>query len=199
VAINPPSDIVLGSVLAADPLKYQAAADRLRRTAGEVRGLAATAAATRSGSASPPGGGAAKTTSASAPTTTRVAAAAAGRPGKPPDAFAQLEAFVLQAFIQTMLPKDSQNFFGKGTAGEVWKSMLAEKLGAQIASSNQVGLAKQLAAGRGGAPAPALPAAALGGWARMPSSLTSILPYIQGASLADDALAGDSAAAAERS
>ena len=55
-----------------------------------------------------------------------------------------------------MLPKNSQSFFGKGTAGEVWKSMLAEKLGAQIASSNQVGLAKQLAAGRSGAPAPAL-------------------------------------------
>ena len=50
-----------------------------------------------------------------------------------------------------MLPKNSQAFFGKGTAGEVWKSMLAEKLGAQMASSDQVGLAKRLAVGRSGA------------------------------------------------
>ena len=42
---------------------------------------------------------------------------------------AQLEAFVLQTFIQSMLPKNATHVFGKGTAGEVWKSMLAEKLG----------------------------------------------------------------------
>lgn len=124
----------------------------------------------------------------------------AGRAGKkPPDAFAQLEAFVLQSFIQTMLPKNSQSFFGKGTAGEVWKSMLAEKLGAQIASSNQVGLAKRLAAGRSDALASSLPAAALGGAARTSSSLMSILPYIRSSAAVDDTLVGDSASVAERS
>ena len=55
---------------------------------------------------------------------------------------------MLQTFIQSMLPKNAQHVFGKGTAGEVWKSMLAEKLGSEIARSGQVGIAKRLAAGR---------------------------------------------------
>ena len=79
-----------------------------------------------------------------------------------------------------MLPKNSQSFFGKGTAGEVWKSMLAEKLGAQIASSDQVGLAKRLAAGRSDAagrrPRRRPHSAAR---PRTSASLMSILPYIQ--------------------
>jgi len=201
VAINPPSDIVLGSILAADPSKYRAAVDRLGRAGWDAVSVAANPAATRSGSAEKPTGAARETTSADAHPSlaTPVNAAAASRGGKPPDAFAQLEAFVLQSFIQTMLPKNSQSFFGKGAAGEVWKSMLAEKLGAQIASSGQVGLAKRLAAGRSDALAPSLPAAALGSVVRTPSSLTSILPYIQSAAPAEDALAGEGASAAERS
>ena len=46
-----------------------------------------------------------------------------------PDAFGQLEALVLQTFIQSMLPKNATHVFGKGIAGDIWKSMLAEKLG----------------------------------------------------------------------
>jgi hypothetical protein len=152
--------------------------------------------AARSPSASQPSGTA--STRAQTPPARSAPAAATGRGGKPPDAFAQLEAFVLQTFVQTMLPKDSKTFFGKGTAGEVWKSMLAEKLGAQIASSNQLGLAKRLAAGRTGTVLPSLPAPVLGGLAP-PSSLTSILPYIQSAAPADDILPGDNTIAPERS
>jgi flagellar protein FlgJ len=202
VAINPPSDIVLGAVLAADPSKYRAAADRLRRPGTDAGSDFAASAPAPSSSSS-------WRTSTSPETITSDAqgqlpapppAATASRVAKPPDAFAQLEAFVLQSFIQTMLPKDSQSFFGKGTAGEVWKSMLAEKLGAQIASSNQVGLAKRLAAGRtNAAVAPPQAAVALGGADRTPSSLASILPYIQGVAPVDDTPAGQSAPDRERS
>ena len=45
-----------------------------------------------------------------------------------------------------MLPKESEEVFGKGTAGGVWKSMLAEQLGAQLAKGKGIGIAKQLAA-----------------------------------------------------
>jgi hypothetical protein len=202
VAINPPSDIVLGAILAADPSKYRAAADRLRCAGGDTGGEVAAPAATLSALASrrttiSPG---AASPNAQGPLASPARAAAAGQAGKPPDAFAQLEAFVLQSFIQTMLPKNSQSFFGKGTAGEVWKSMMAEKLGAQIASSNQVGLAKRLAAGRSEALAGPLPAAELGGGAPRPSaSLMSILPYMQSPAPADDALAGESTSVAKRS
>jgi hypothetical protein len=202
VAINPPSDIVLGAVLAADPSKYRAAADRLRRAGGDTGSVvAATPAATMSASTSQwtaVASGAASANAHGQPANP-ARAAVAGQARKQPDAFAQLEAFVLQSFIQTMLPKNSQNFFGKGTAGEVWKSMLAEKLGAQIASSNQLGLAKRLAAGRSEALAGPLPAAALGGAPGTSVSLMSILPYIQSSAPANDVLAGESTSVAERS
>jgi hypothetical protein len=201
VAINPPSDIVLGAVLAADPAKYRAAAERLKRASGDTGSPVADFATaiselqdwqtstTREATASGVPG----------PSPTRAPIARSGGAGKPPDAFSQLEAFVLQSFIQSMLPQNSQGFFGKGTAGEVWKSMLAEKLGAQIASSGQVGLAKRLAVGRVPPAAGASPAAAFDGGPRMSTSLMSILPYIKSSTSVSEALAIESATATERS
>ena len=54
---------------------------------------------------------------------------------------------MLQSFIQSMLPKNAKNVFGKGIAGDIWKSMLAEKLANEVGRSGQVGLAKRLQAG----------------------------------------------------
>jgi hypothetical protein len=62
------------------------------------------------------------------------------------DVYRKFEAFVLQVFVDSMLPKDSQDVFGKGTAGGIWRSMLAEQLGNQLAQGKGVGIAKQLAA-----------------------------------------------------
>lgn len=62
------------------------------------------------------------------------------------DVYRKFEAFILQTFVETMLPKESEEVFGKGTAGGVWKSMLAEQLGNQLAKGKGIGLAKQLAA-----------------------------------------------------
>ena len=55
------------------------------------------------------------------------------------------EAFVLQSFIEAMLPEASENVFGKGIAGETWKSMLAETLAKQLSLSGQTGIAQRLA------------------------------------------------------
>jgi Rod binding domain-containing protein len=68
------------------------------------------------------------------------------------EVYRKFEAFILQTFVETMLPKESEQVFGKGTAGGVWKSMLAEQLGAQLAKGNGIGIAKQLAAVRPAAP-----------------------------------------------
>ena len=200
MAINPPSDIVLGAVLAADPTKYRVAADRLKRAGGDAGGEVA-APVTAGSSADWRTRTAPETIPANpqGPLATPTEATRGGRAGKSPNAFAQLEAFVLQSFIQTMLPRNSQSFFGKGTAGEVWKSMLAEKLGAQIASSNQVGLAKRLAAGRSDGLSGSLPSAALGAPARTSASLMSILPYIQSAAATNDTRPVESAPTTERS
>jgi flagellar protein FlgJ len=63
------------------------------------------------------------------------------------DAYGKFEAFVLQSFLESMLPKNATAVFGKGSAGEFWRSMLAEKLGTELARSGQVGIAQRLAEG----------------------------------------------------
>lgn len=77
------------------------------------------------------------------------AQADAGRPAativKKPDAGVQFEAFFLQSFIQSILPQDSAEVFGEGTAGEVWKSMMAEKMAMQFAEAGGIGIAKMIA------------------------------------------------------
>lgn len=56
----------------------------------------------------------------------------------------QFEGFVLQSFIEPMLPKDDSSYFGEGTAGAIWKSMLAERIGAQMAAAGGVGIAEMV-------------------------------------------------------
>jgi Rod binding domain-containing protein len=48
---------------------------------------------------------------------------------------------ILSQFVETMLPDDSEAVFGSGTAGEIWKSMLAEQVANQLAASGGVGIA----------------------------------------------------------
>jgi peptidoglycan hydrolase FlgJ len=141
VAITPPSDIVLDVARAADPEKYRVAAERLAR----LRAAASAPSAT------------AEFGALTTPTTPTVATPAPA--GNPPDAggrtqsrsrlnaYGQFEAFVLQSFIQSMLPHNATNVFGKGSAGAFWRSMLAEKMGNELARSGQVGIARRLAAG----------------------------------------------------
>lgn len=196
VAITPPSDIVLGVALAADPQTYQAAAQRLTQlSAARTADFAAlisdaiqsAEATTATGDAAVPGGSDLAPAPGTVPPRTRQSRTAT-------DAFGQLEAFVLQTFIQSMLPKNAPAVFGKGTAGEVWKSMLAEKMGAELAKSGQIGIAKRLAAAHASvtgagpalgplAQAPVVANAALsslsGNAMRAPAALSSMLPYLQ--------------------
>jgi len=135
VAIAPLSDIVLDVARAADPERYRAAAERLAR----LRATTAAAAVTAQTSAAPadPAAAANRSIDAGAPVQ---------GPRRGLDAYGQFEAFVLQSFIQSMLPRNAANVYGSGTAGEVWRSMLAEQLGGELARSGQVGIARRLAA-----------------------------------------------------
>lgn len=69
----------------------------------------------------------------------------AAKVDKKPSPFVQFEAFVLQSFIQSIMPQEATAAFGEGTAGEVWKSMLAEKIAMQVAEAGGVGIAKMIA------------------------------------------------------
>ena len=57
------------------------------------------------------------------------------------------EAFALQTFIGSMLPKENNKMFGTGNAGKMWQSLLAEKLADQIAASGRLKLLPQQQAG----------------------------------------------------
>ncbi|WP_068082009.1 rod-binding protein [Polycladidibacter stylochi] len=56
----------------------------------------------------------------------------------------KLEAAVLQTFVQNMLPQEMESVYGGGTAGSIWKSMMAEQLANQIAKNGVLGLADKV-------------------------------------------------------
>lgn len=142
MAITPPSDIVLDVTRAVDPEKYRIAAERLARLRASTAGVEPFSLPTTQ----PPARTADLANAAPAPTRPLDANVGA-QPRRRLDAYGQFEAFVLQSFVQSMLPKNATNVFGKGSAGEFWRSMLAEKMGDELARSGQVGIAQRLAAG----------------------------------------------------
>lgn len=56
----------------------------------------------------------------------------------------QFESFVLRSFVESMLPDDNSSYFGTGTAGKIWKSMLAEQLGDEMAKDGGIGISDML-------------------------------------------------------
>jgi peptidoglycan hydrolase FlgJ len=62
--------------------------------------------------------------------------------------YRKFEAFVLQMFVEAMLPKDAEQVFGKGSAGNIWRSMMAEQIGNEMAKGKGIGIAQQLAKSR---------------------------------------------------
>lgn len=56
----------------------------------------------------------------------------------------QLESVLLSQFIGEMMPKDTHSVFGEGYAGDMWRSMLSERIADQIASSGNIGISKRL-------------------------------------------------------
>lgn len=66
--------------------------------------------------------------------------------GEVPEAYRKFEAMVLGNFVQSMLPSNSEEIFGQGTAGDIWKGMMADKIGQVIAEGRGIGIAERLAA-----------------------------------------------------
>ena len=158
MTIAPGSDIVLDALMAADPAKSRAAAEKLSQMrpsrAGDfdtaidgVDGTQQSSPTAVAGAVSQEAA-AARALLAQRPPP-RIDTAASGGAAIPP-AYRKFEAFVLQTFIESMLPRGSAVNFGKGVAGDVWRSMLAEQLGTAVAKSGGVGIAKFLAAAHPG-------------------------------------------------
>jgi len=120
LALSAAGDLVLDVVRAADPAAAEAARTRLASFAAGTRDATFSVAETPA----PP--------------------SPAGQAGATPDAFARFEAMVLQSFLQTMLPKDTESVYGGGMAGEMWQSLLAEQLGATMARRGGIGIADRI-------------------------------------------------------
>lgn len=138
------NDLITDVINAADPIAQRNAVSRLERMTPAQQ---AEFASVLNGEFS---AGQTQTTpvSAGAPVpTTPVIRQAEGSHG----VYRKFEAFVLQMFVEAMLPKDAEQVFGKGSAGNIWRSMMAEQIGNEMAKGKGIGIAQQLAKSRAAA------------------------------------------------
>jgi flagellar protein FlgJ len=141
MAFNPRTDVVMEVLSAADPSRASLAAQRLSALAGpNAPGTDFSADLDRA--ASPATAGLVPLENA-ADARSRLANMPGG-PDKLGEAKTQFEAMMLSSFVGELLPKDASNVFGQGTAGDMWRSMLAEQVSLQIAKSGKLGLARRL-------------------------------------------------------
>lgn len=148
MSVQPPSDIVLDVARAADPTRYQAAVTKLNPAGTGSFADALGAAGVGAGVPA-----AAQLSPDAVLTRFRTAATLAAPHPKGTPA-QQFEAFVLQTFVESMLPQGASAVFGKGNAGSIWKSMLAEQLGAQLAKAGGIGIARMVDAAHPGTRGP---------------------------------------------
>ncbi|HEY4191905.1 MAG TPA: rod-binding protein [Mesorhizobium sp.] len=125
MAISPPSDIVLDVARAAGPADIEAARAALTKRAG---------------------GASAPFSVGEAPASTLSRTATQGTDGGDATKFKHFEAMVLQTFIQNMMPKDTEGVYGKGLAGDMWKSQMAERIADVMAERGGIGIAKSMLA-----------------------------------------------------
>ncbi|MCM5552043.1 rod-binding protein [Pleomorphomonas sp. NRK KF1] len=167
MAISPPSDIILDVARAADPERLKVATaklDRLAETAGtafadlmpavsEAGGaLVALAEATPTVDPSPSVPFDLHRARLRLQNETALAARVDGATVTAGDrqakALESFEAMVLSTFIGSMLPEGAESVYGSGTAGDVWKSMLSDQLGRQMARAGGIGIADRLVPGQ---------------------------------------------------
>ena len=144
-------DLVLDVLEAADPVAQRAATAKLDALKSSDADFAATMDAEAGKAAAAAGQSATKVSEAQSDAVNGAPVRVIKAPASG-EVYRKFEAFILQTFVETMLPKESEEVFGKGTAGGVWKSMLAEQLGAQLAKGKGIGIAKQLAAAQPAGP-----------------------------------------------
>lgn len=138
MSITPPSDIVLDVARAADPARYQEASAKLSTPGGADPAAFNDAFRTA-------GAGIHMPLDARATLTALQTDSAVTKAGAKSDPYKTFEAFVLRQFVEKMMPDKAKSVFGKGNAGGIWKSMLAEQVGNEISKAGGIGIAKILA------------------------------------------------------
>jgi hypothetical protein len=133
VALNLPSDLVLEVAQAADPAAAQSVTSRLMRLGGVTAGQGDEFSQVINGLKSP-AASIDKTLPATGPEIGDQSGITRASTSK--QVYQQFEALVLQNLFELMMPQDTEGVFGKGTAGEMWKSMLAQQIGQQVAKAD---------------------------------------------------------------
>lgn len=113
------------------------------------------------------------------------------------ESYQRFEAMMLQNFIGSMLPKDSEELYGEGTSGEIWKGMMAEQLGDALAKGGGIGIAERLMGNSFEAVVRPESADAIG--SNVSNRATSLVNEVQKQILADVAGLDDTADATEQS
>lgn len=137
MAISPPSDLVLDVVKAADPMEVQAAQEKLKANRAA---FAATSLAEN-------GKGFSNTVDVLDHIGQKSGLSNVQNRTKTeevPESYRKFEAMVLQNFVKSMLPSESEDVYGKGATGDIWKGMMAEQLGNTMAKGDGIGIAKQM-------------------------------------------------------
>ncbi|MDJ0929497.1 rod-binding protein [Breoghania sp.] len=146
MAISPPSDLVLDVAKAVNPHELKVASAKLQSIANDAKAMRAGADGVESGDAygSYARGSAIRSggTSIAARRTSMHSRTAVAASAFTPNQ--KFEVLMLQQFIEAMMPEDAEEVFGKGTAGSIWKSMMAEQIGNQIAGAGGVGVADMI-------------------------------------------------------
>jgi peptidoglycan hydrolase FlgJ len=142
VSISPVSDIVLDVAMAVDPAKSQAAAERLGggRTASDAPSGRFESTLQNTAARMPDARKNFGVPALSTSPRPHVATASAR-------AYKGLEQLVLKNLVENMLPKNSSALFGSSTAGDIWRSMLADQLASEIGGSVDLGSARRQATG----------------------------------------------------
>ncbi len=133
MSISPVSDLVMDVVQAADPAKVLEAQAKLKtvKAANEAIQLAST---DKGFTATVRGLDNARDSKMASVKETDAA----------PETYRNFEAMVLQNFVQSMMPNDSEEVYGKGSTGDYWKSMMAEQIAKSISDGGGIGIAASL-------------------------------------------------------
>lgn len=134
----PGVDMIMDVARASDPVKERMALDRLAKLSEPGASSQSFARALSDVENKRPSG-----TPAPSGTSTLLKVSDSGTPTAA-KAAKQFEAFILQTFIEQMLPEEKTGLFGDQIAGGVWRSLMAEKLASAIASGRGVGIAALL-------------------------------------------------------
>jgi peptidoglycan hydrolase FlgJ len=133
MSISPVSDLVMDVVQAADPAKVMEAQAKLKtiKAANEAVQLAST---DKGFTATVRGLDNARDSKM----------ANVKQTDEAPETYRNFEAVVLQNFVQSMMPKESEEVYGKGSSGEYWQSMMAEQIAKSISDGGGIGIAASL-------------------------------------------------------